>query len=151
MLEDGQEQGNLFRNNLGALTRRVGTIIPDNGLNGDETDDRPSTFWIANPNNSWEGNVAAGCQDNGFWFELRSSVRGPQKSLFPNLNPRKEPLVLFKNNVAHSNRNVSGLCLNCCLHGNPISQLTYFLCAAERNQNVPAWNGAAKGSDIYRL
>ena len=107
MTEDGNEKNNVFQNNLGALTRRVDNVIPDNGLNGEETDDRPSTFWITQPLNSWEGNVAAGSEDNGFWFELRSSVRGPQADLYPDLNPRQESLTLFKNNVAHSNRNVS--------------------------------------------
>jgi len=107
MLEDGQEKGNVFRNNLGALTCRVDDLIPDNGSNGEETDDRPSTFWITNPTNSWEGNVAAGSQDNGFWLELCTSVRGPQAAMYPDLNPRKAPLTLFKNNVAHCNRNVS--------------------------------------------
>lgn len=108
MTEDGQEQYNVFRDNLGALTRRVNVLIPEDGrIDGEETDDRPSTFWMTNPTNSWEGNVAAGSQDNGFWLELRSSVRGPEADLYPDFNPRKAPLTLFKDNVAHSNRNVS--------------------------------------------
>lgn len=107
MLEDGQEQYNVFRNNLGALTRRVDVLIPEeNRTDGEETDDRPSTFWITNPKNTFVGNVAAGCQDNGFWLELRTSVRGPEADLYPDLNPRKAPLGVFEGNVAHSNRNV---------------------------------------------
>ena len=82
-------------------------MIPDNGSNGEETDDRPSTFWMTNPTNTWVGNVAAGSEDNGFWLELRTFVRGPQAAMYPDLNPRKSPLTLFKENVAHSNRNVS--------------------------------------------
>lgn len=103
MLEDGQEQYNVFRDNLGALTRRVQNLIPDDGSNGEETDDRPSTFWITNPTNSWIGNVAAGSEDNGIWLELRSSIRGPEADMYPDLNPRKAPLTLFESNVAHSN------------------------------------------------
>ena len=44
MLEDGGEVDNVFRNNLGALTKKVSTLISN-----DETDDEPSTFWITNP------------------------------------------------------------------------------------------------------
>ena len=57
MTEDGIEQGNKFLYNLGALTRAVVTRIPNNGSNGEETDNEPSTFWMTNPNNVWEGNV----------------------------------------------------------------------------------------------
>lgn len=65
MTEDGIEQGNEFLYNLGALTRSVDVKIPDDGSNGDETDDEPSTFWMTNPSNTWIGNVAAGSEDNG--------------------------------------------------------------------------------------
>ena len=44
MLEDGGEVENVFRNNLGALTKKVSTLISNN-----ETDDVPSTYWITNP------------------------------------------------------------------------------------------------------
>jgi hypothetical protein len=44
MLEDGGEVDNVFRNNLGAFTKKVSTLI-----SSDETDDEPSTFWITNP------------------------------------------------------------------------------------------------------
>ena len=38
ILEDGIETGNLFLKNLGAYTRAVDVVIPDNGSNGHETD-----------------------------------------------------------------------------------------------------------------
>lgn len=79
--------------------------IPDNGSNGEETDNEPSTFWMTNPSNTWIGNVAAGSEDNGFWFELIK--RGPRKDLYPDLEPKYEPLGSFENNVAHSNADVS--------------------------------------------
>ena len=41
MLEDGGEVDNVFRNNLGAFTKKVSTLI-----SSEETDDEPSTFWI---------------------------------------------------------------------------------------------------------
>jgi hypothetical protein len=104
MTEDGIEQGNEFLYNLGALTRKVNTIIPDNGSNGEETDNLPSTFWMTNPSNTWVGNVAAGSEDNGFWMELIK--RGPREDMYP-FDPKYEPLGRFENNVAHSNADVS--------------------------------------------
>ena len=101
MLEDGIETGNSFLRNLGARTSRPSTLIPNQGTNGYETDQfLPSTFWITNPTNTWMGNVAAGSEGTGFWFELRK--RGPRAQLF-DLNPKTADLIRFKNNVAHSN------------------------------------------------
>ena len=107
MTEDGAETGNTFSNNLGALTRRVTNLIPDNGTNGKETDDDASTFWMTNPTNSWVGNVAAGSESNGFWLELKYEVRGANPEKYSHIVPKEEPLTLFSNNVAHSNKDVS--------------------------------------------
>jgi len=97
-LEDGGEVNNVFRNNLGALTKKVSTLISDK-----ETDDEPSTFWITNPQNSFENNVAAGSEGSGFWFELKTRVRGSSAALHPGVNPSQLPLQYFVGNVAHSN------------------------------------------------
>jgi hypothetical protein len=109
LTEDGIETGNQFTRNLGAQTGIPETIIPNQGPNGNETDGTPATFWITNPTNSFVGNVAAGSQDSGFWFEPK--LRGTRAYLFPGYNPQYEPLTLFKDNVAHSNvgRNVSSM------------------------------------------
>jgi hypothetical protein len=101
MTEDGIETGNEFIQNLGAQTGIPQTIIPNLGPNGIETDGEPATFWISNPTNSWVGNVAAGSVENGYWLEPK--LRGVRASLFPNYDPTTEPLILFKDNVAHSN------------------------------------------------
>jgi hypothetical protein len=100
MLEDGIETGNTFIRNLGAMTSIAQRIIPNMGTNGKETDNSPATFWITNPTNSWIENVAAGSERSGFWFELLK--RGPRASLFPNIDPKHDSLILFENNVAHS-------------------------------------------------
>ena len=105
MLEDGFETGNEFVRNLGASTGAVQQVIPNNGFNGDETDLAPATFWISNPSNRWIGNVAAGSESSGFWFELR--LRGTMASMLEDdVNPRSMPLGIFEDNVAHSNRDV---------------------------------------------
>jgi hypothetical protein len=103
LTEDGIETGNQFIMNLGVETRAVETIIPRSASanNGDESDNEPATFWINNPTNSWIGNVAAGSQDSGFWFE--PSLRGTRLYLVPkDYDPEVELLTLFKNNVVHS-------------------------------------------------
>jgi hypothetical protein len=99
--EDGIETGNEFVRNLGALTGIPDIIIPNNGLNGIETDNEPATFWITSPTNSWVGNVAAGSIHSGYWFEPK--IRGERASLFPGKDPKLDPIILFKDNVGHSN------------------------------------------------
>ena len=99
--EDGMETGNVFLRNLGAKTDVPERLIPNTGPNGEETDSEPATFWIPNPNNSWEGNVAAGSINAGYWFEPK--LRGVLAPLYPGYDPQIEPIVSFKNNVGHSN------------------------------------------------
>lgn len=100
MTEDGGEIDNVFQGNLGALTKPASRLVGPL-----ETDNIASTYWCSNPNNEWIGNVAAGCRDNGFWFELNQAVRGPTASmpLSIGMNPRSLPLKAFRDNIAHSN------------------------------------------------
>ena len=100
MTEDGIETGNEFISNLGAQTGKPEMLIPDMGTNGLETDNEPATFWISSPTNSWIGNIAAGSIHSGYWFEPK--LRGERASLFPNKDPKLDPIILFKDNVAHS-------------------------------------------------
>lgn len=101
IVEDGIETGNKFVKNLGAQTGIPKRVIPDTGPNGVETDDRPATFWITNPTNSWIGNVAAGSENSGFWFE--PMLRGTEVDKYPDLDPKTAGLIAFNDNVAHSN------------------------------------------------
>ena len=100
LLEDHAERNNILQNNLVAVTKKVVTKISD-----DESDDFPSSYWITNPENTFIGNVAAGSEHSGFWFEMSRSVRGPSAMMPENTgyNPREQPLKEFRNNVAHSN------------------------------------------------
>jgi hypothetical protein len=95
MIEDGIETGNVFSRNLGALTKSPITLIKDN----EETDDQPATYWITNPSNFFNDNIAAGSNSSGFWYELKK--RGPRAVLYP--SPVALPLGSFSGNVAHSN------------------------------------------------
>lgn len=68
VIEEGGEQGNAFIQNLGMLTRSVSRKIPLSPSTpsvSEETDDQPSTFWISNMGNTYQGNVAAGSEDSG--------------------------------------------------------------------------------------
>ena len=101
MTEDGGEINNRFESNLGAGTFAATKIV----RRGETDAANPSTFWCSNPMNEWEGNVAAGSQSNGFWFELQNSVKEPTLFLpsSQGMTPKSLPLKLFKDNVAHSN------------------------------------------------
>ena len=100
MLEDGMEIGNSFIRNIGIQTSAPTKVIPDYGFNGKETDSEPSTFWITNPANDWIGNVVAGSESSGFWFELL--VRGERGHLYSHVDPKREGLGVFANNTVHS-------------------------------------------------
>eukprot|EP00588_Corethron_pennatum_P000369 CAMPEP_0194285494 /NCGR_PEP_ID=MMETSP0169-20130528/30305_1 /TAXON_ID=218684 /ORGANISM="Corethron pennatum, Strain L29A3" /LENGTH=763 /DNA_ID=CAMNT_0039031631 /DNA_START=243 /DNA_END=2534 /DNA_ORIENTATION=+ len=78
--EDGVETDNIFKENLGAKTKkqRLGIGTSDN---------RPATFWVTNTRNYFVGNVAAGSQSSGFWFQGAGSM----------------PLYQFERNIAHNN------------------------------------------------
>lgn len=78
--EDDSVRGCVMSGNLGLLTK-VGTTI--------ESDARPATFWLHNPNNIIEDNAAAGSLGDGFWFETEHWDTTPWTS--------------FQGNVAHSN------------------------------------------------
>ena len=101
MTEDGGEMDNSFVGNIGALTRAAGRTV----RRGETDVSGPSTFWISNPKNRLIGNVAAGSEANGFWFELDTKVRSPSSSYewAKDMNPRELALSTFKDNVAHSN------------------------------------------------
>ncbi len=106
-LEDGSERFNTISNNLVIGSRRPlrgEEVTPsDNQLN--EVQNRtPASFWITNPNNFIENNVAAGTEGTGFWLifpktSLGASGRHPR---FQSLEPYKEPLGRFYGNKAHS-------------------------------------------------
>ena len=101
-LEDGIEQDNHFNYNLGAGQQ----ITPDEGIISiAESDMFPATFWISNPKNYYLGNVAAGGEDNGFWFEMLEILRGPSQKKDPtySVNPSEFEYGYFKDCVTHSN------------------------------------------------
>jgi len=95
-LEDGIEHGNVLAGNLGMRTR---TPSPATRLL--ETDERPATFWVTNPDNDLHDNVAAGSDGFGIWYAMPTHPTG--LSATTAIWPRHVPLARFENNTAHSN------------------------------------------------
>lgn len=106
-LEDGSERFNIIRGNVVALTKRPlagEEIIPSDNEANEVQNRTPASYWITNPNNIFENNIAAGTQGTGFWFAMPQKPMGPSASLprFATLEPYKEPLGRFLGNKAHS-------------------------------------------------
>ncbi len=108
-IEDGSEQYNVFRNNLVMGTKRPAeealAVLPsDFGPMNIFQNRSPATFWITNPHNTFEGNVAAGGEGVGYWFALPNSVMGFSATAahFNGRAPRHAPLISFDNNSCHS-------------------------------------------------
>jgi cell migration-inducing and hyaluronan-binding protein len=95
-IEEGAEVGNQLIGNLGVLTRR-----PPAHLQVIPSDERPSTFWVTNPENQLVDNVAAGSEGFGFWLAFPESPIGLSAGV--PLRPNHTPLGEFRGNVAHSN------------------------------------------------
>jgi hypothetical protein len=68
---------NLLENNLALWTQRSFSLL--------NTDTTPASFWITHPNNIIRGNHAAGSDNHGFWYDLKTTSTGP--SYDPNICP----------------------------------------------------------------
>lgn len=105
-LEDGNETGNLFKNNLGVLCKRPKageeTTPHDIGIGADRgasPEAFPATFWITNPNNDFIGNVSAGSDGSGFWHLILSEVLD---NIVTSYKPGIQPMGVFDDNKSHS-------------------------------------------------
>jgi len=85
-MEDRSETGNELVNNLGLVTR-----VPPPGQRLVPSDATAATYWIQNFDNVLRGNVAAGSEAFGFWYDIPAYTW----MLVP---------PTFVDNVAHSNR-----------------------------------------------
>jgi hypothetical protein len=132
-LEDGIEHGNEFVKNL-AIQVKCHTskpCVPTNlaanaeinyagtnttrqnyrqaSMNSKDTllpsDNTVAAFWITNPDNSFIDNVAAGSDENGFWFSVPMHPQGAflDTDISKATWPRRTPVRAFRGNVAHSN------------------------------------------------
>jgi hypothetical protein len=106
-LEDGSERFNVIRRNVALLTRRPapGQEVTPSDNQFDEVQNRtPASYWITNPQNVFEDNVAAGTQGTGYWFAFPERPMGLSAgdSRFASLRPNALPLLSFRGNSAHS-------------------------------------------------
>ncbi len=108
-LEDGCERFNTITNNLVMFTRKpvIGEEVTQSdifGFGNSLQDRSPSSYWISNPNNNFDNNVAAGTEGTGFWFAFPFGPMGASANdpRFAGQRPYKEPLGSFNNNKAHS-------------------------------------------------
>lgn len=112
-LEDGVEQNNVITGNLGAVGIRPapGKNILASDIMNKQAAVGPATFWISNPKNIVNGNVAAGGQGSGFWYALDDDTK-------PRLDgtttrPARDTYLEFHDNLAHS----SPIGYNSCVRG----------------------------------
>lgn len=109
-LEDGSEFFNVIRYNLVALTKRPAQgeeVTPSDNSDNESQNRTPASYWITNPNNTFEYNVAAGTEGTGYWFIFPQSVIGLSANL-PYYSGRiadEQPLGSFFGNKAHSTMN----------------------------------------------
>ena len=131
-LEDGAEHGNQFVHNL-AIQIKCHTskaCVPTNlGANGENMGSNPlnratyraasmsgkdtllpsdntvTAYWITNPDNVFIDNVAAGSDENGFWWSLPEHPQGKFEGteISKATWPRRTRMAEFRGNVAHSN------------------------------------------------
>ena len=130
-LEDGIEHGNQFVHNLAIQVKChmtnpcEPTNLAANGETGYKYEDRlkvrlasfaakttllPSdntvaAYWITNPDNVFIDNVAAGSDENGFWWSLPEHPQGAflDSDAAKAIWPRRTRMAEFRGNVAHSN------------------------------------------------
>ncbi len=129
-LEDGIEHGNQFVHNL-AIQIKCHTskaCVPYNlapngeldrayenrqamrqaSVSGKDTllpsDNTVAAFWITNPDNVFIDNVAAGSDENGFWWSLPEHPQGQfaGAEIAKTIWPRRTRMAEFRGNVAHS-------------------------------------------------
>ena len=94
-LEDGIETGNKLIGNLAVLVRR-----PVDGEALTPSDEKASAFWISNPDNVVNRNVAAGAPHAGFSLSFPEHPVG--MSATSDVWPSRTPLRSFAGNTAHT-------------------------------------------------
>ncbi len=106
--EDGGERFNTVKNNVVFVTRRPSNadrLTPSDNEFNQLQNRTPASFWITNPNNYFENNVAAGTEGTGFWFAFPEN--GPMldsKNIpyYKGMVIWKQPLGKFDGFVAHT-------------------------------------------------
>ena len=113
-LEDGAERFNTIKNNVVFVSRRPSNadrLTPSDNQFNTAQNRTPASYWITNPNNTFENNVAAGTEGTGFWIALPHNGTANQGkpmgesgdlAYYKGLNPINQPLRKFDGFVAHT-------------------------------------------------
>lgn len=106
-LEDGSEENNTITGNLVILSRKplVGQeVIPSDNSRNEPQNRSPSSYWISNPKNTINNNIAAGTEGVGYWFALSDKPTGPSASdsRFNAITPRTNSITSFTGNSSNS-------------------------------------------------
>jgi cell surface hyaluronidase len=106
-LEDGSEENNTINGNLVLLSRKppLGEeVIPSDNSKNEPQNRSPSSFWISNPKNIINGNIAAGTEGVGYWFALSDAPTGPSATdtRFNSVTPRFNNITSFQSNTSNS-------------------------------------------------
>src|SRR5262252_1122380 len=93
---------NSFTNENRATYRAASMSGKDTLLPSDNT---VAAYWITNPDNVFIDNVAAGSDENGFWWSLPEHPQGKFEGteISKATWPRRTRMAEFRGNVAHSN------------------------------------------------
>jgi len=108
-LEDAVERRNIIRNNL---VLHVNSPKPEDALLKHDLPERRggvTGYWISNPDNTVENNVAADSEGSGFWYSFPMQGWGTSTSV--NIHPDRIRPRSLKGSVAHSNKG-SGIMLD---------------------------------------
>ncbi len=105
--EDGGERYNTVKNNVVFVSRRPKAgeqLTPSDNEQNAPQNRTPSSYWITNPNNYFENNVAAGTEGTGFWIALPVAPLLESSGLpyFQGLVPKSQPLGKFDGFVVHT-------------------------------------------------
>lgn len=106
-LEDGSERFNVIRKNVCLLSKRPAPgeqLTPSDNQANEVQNRTPSSYWITNPQNTFEDNVAAGTEGTGYWFAFPTAPMGQSANdpRFAGMQPHTLPLIRFRGNMAHS-------------------------------------------------
>ncbi len=125
----GGVTGSIWQSNLAILTR---ASTP--GFEVSPGDATPASFWLTHPNNSIDGNVAAGSDAFGFFSDVADGETAPPAS--------------FDSDVAHSNGD-SGFWQD--KRPSPASTALYSNFATYKNRRYGAWMRSYGSSEIAGL
>jgi len=95
--EDGSERRNVMTDCIAMKVRAAG---PHRLKQHDNSES--SGFWLTNPDNTIERNVASDCQGRGLWNSFAGQCFGDSRNV--NLDPSSLTVLAFNENVGHSNR-----------------------------------------------